>query len=584
MSTIEKHWRWLPTDTQMVERIIRQTGVSPVIAQLLAARRIEEPDGIRSFLEPKLTDLRDPNRLPGAAQAAELLFGFVRDGKRIVVYGDYDADGMTATSIMVGCLKAIGADVTYYVPNRLEDGYGLSCESLQMLRDRGREVVVTVDCGVCSVEEADFAKSIGLQLIVTDHHQTLDRLPDAAAIVHPALPGGDYPFAGLCGAGVALKLAWATCQRASGAERVMPALREYLLDALSLAAIGTIADVVPLVDENRALVRHGLQTLLSRPTVGLVKLMELTKLLGKSCLSSEDVAFTLAPRLNAAGRLGQAALAVELLTTNDSGRAEALATYLQKLNGDRETLERSIMLAASKQIREQFREDDPAFVLAAPQWHAGVIGVVAGRLAERYHRPVVIISLDAMGMKPGTGSARSPSFVNLHEALQSCREHLVTCGGHAAAAGLRIEERAVDAFRAAFCEFVAAAAGGQQPTPEIAIDAEVHFGSLDVPTVSQIDQLAPFGSGNPRPILVASGVELAEPPKTMGGGDRHFAGRFKQHGATIRGIAFGQGEWVERMNRLEGKLDLAFRPVINEFNGMRRVEMHVVDWRQSTPT
>ena len=580
---MEKRWRWLPTDTELVRTIVRQTGVSPVIAQLLAIRRIDRPENIRAFLEPKLTDLRDPDLLPGLPEAADRLFAAVQGNRRIVIYGDYDADGMTATSILVSCLKTLGADVTYYVPNRLEDGYGLSCEAIRSLAKRGREVIVTVDCGICSIAEAELCRELGLELIVTDHHQMESQLPRAAAIVHPALPGADYPFTGLCGAGVALKLAWGLCQRASGgASRVLPPLREYLLDALSYAAIGTVADMVPLIDENRALVRHGLQTLQSRPSVGLLKLMDITNLLKKSSLSSEDIAFTLAPRLNAAGRLGQAQLAVELLTTQDSSRAEALANYLQKLNADRETLERSMVLAANKQIKEQFdAENDPAFVLAAPQWHPGVIGVVAGRLADKFHRPVIVIALDAMGQKPGTGSARSPNYINLHEALNACRDHLVTCGGHAAAAGLRIEEHNLSTFRAAFCEFVATRTKGSDVVPEIAIDAQVLFGSLDVDTVTKIDQLSPFGSGNPRPILAATGVDLAEPAKTMGGGDRHFAGRFKQNGSTIRGVAFGQADWVERLNNVDGPIDVAFRPVVNEFNGFRRVEIHVVDWRRS---
>ncbi len=579
---MEKIWRWIPSDTTVIKEIIKQTGISPVIAQLLAIRKINDPDRIRAFLEPKLTDLRDPELLPGLNQAADILFAAVKANKRIVIYGDYDADGMTATSILVNCLKALSADVTYFVPNRLEDGYGLSCESLRMLAQRGREVVVTVDCGICSVEEAKLCKELGLQLIITDHHQMDQELPCADAIVHPALPGSDYPFAGLCGAGVALKLAWGVCQRASNATRVLPALREYLLDALSLAAIGTIADVVPLIDENRALVRHGLATLNSRPTVGLLKLLDLTNLLSKSSLSTEDIAFSLAPRLNAAGRLGQAQLAVELLTTDDSTRAEALAAYLQKLNGDRETLERSMVLSAMKQIKEQYDADnDPAFVLAAPQWHPGIIGVVAGRIAEKFHRPTIIIALDAIGQKPGTGSARSPSHVNLHQALMACRDHLVTCGGHAAAAGLRIVESNLPAFRAAFCEYVASQTKNTLVQPEISIDAQVHLGSLDLDTVTKIDQMAPFGAGNPRPILAATNVRLAEPSKPMGNGDRHFAGRFKQGSTILRGIAFGQGEWVSKLNESNAPIDIAFRPVINEFNNHKRVEMHVVDWRFS---
>ena len=582
---MEKFWRWIPTDTSVTQQIIRATGVPPIIAQLLAIRNITQPEDVRAFLEPKLTDLREPELLPGMTNAADKIFAAITSNKKIVIYGDYDADGMTSTSILVNCLKALNADVSYFVPNRLEDGYGLNCDSLRMLSERGRQVVVTVDCGICSIKEVEYCHELGMEIYITDHHQMEDELPDADGIVHPSLPGSDYPFAGLCGAGVALKLAWALCQRASGATKVLPALREFLLEALSLAAIGTIADVVPLVDENRALVRHGLHSLSTRPTVGLLKLLDITRLSNKSALTTEDIGFTLAPRLNAAGRLGQAQLAVELLTTQDSLRADALAAYLQKLNSDRETLERSMVLAANKQVKEQFDDDDPAYVLAAPQWHAGVIGVVAGRLSEKFHRPVIVIALDSMGQKPGTGSARSPSFINLHTALMSCKDLLVSCGGHAAAAGLRVDEANLPAFRAAFCEYVATQTKGELIQQEIRIDAQIQLDHLDVDTVSKIDQMAPFGAGNRRPIFAATNVRLAEPSKTMGNGDRHFAGRFKQavsSSQALRGIAFGQGEWVAKLNELDEPIDIAFRPVINEFKGNRRVEIHIVDWRISS--
>jgi single-stranded-DNA-specific exonuclease len=577
---MEKLWRWIASDNAVIHDIIRTTGVSSVIAQLLSVRGIHQPDIIRSFLEPKLTDLREPMSLPGMVEAADRIYSAIRSNKKIVVYGDYDADGMTATSILVNCLKALSADVTYFLPNRLEDGYGLNCDSIRALHGRGREVIITVDCGICSLEEADLCRQLNVELIITDHHQMLDTLPNAGAIVHPSLPGGNYPFPGLCGAGVAYKLAWALCQKVSNSNRVLPPLRAFLLEALSLAAIGTIADVVPLIDENRSIVRHGLGSLKTRPTVGLLKLLDATNLTRKNSLSTEDIGFTLAPRLNAAGRLGQAQLAVELLTTDNSSRAEALAAYLQKLNSDRETLERSMLLAANKQIKEQFdEENDPAFVIAAPTWHPGVIGVVSSRLADKYHRPVIVISLDSLGQKPGSGSARSPAYVNLHQALTACQDMLVSYGGHAAAAGLRVKEQNIGAFRAAFCEYVASQTGGSKVQPEIAIDAQVQFESVDLDTVQKIEQMAPFGAGNPRPILAATRVELAEEPKTMGSGDRHFGARFKQNNATMRGIAFGQADWVQQMKDIAGPIDIAFRPVINEFGGFRRVEMQLVDWR-----
>jgi single-stranded-DNA-specific exonuclease len=577
-----KRWRFLPHDAQRIAQLEQAAGVPPIVAQLLLARGVYDGAAARTFLDSKLTGLRDPESLPGASEAAERIHAAVKDRRKIVVYGDYDADGITGTAILLNCLKLLGADATYYVPNRLEEGYGLNRAALQTLAGRGASLVVSVDCGIASLEEATLARELGLELIVTDHHEFAASLPAAAVVVHPRLPGHAYPFGGLCGAGVALKLAWAICQRASQAKRVSEPLRNFLMSAVGLAAIGTVADVVPLVDENRILVRHGLHSLKAQAPLGLSLLMQVAKLGDKACLESDDIGFCLGPRINAAGRFGQAQLAVELLTTDSRERAQQLAEYIHELNGSRESIERSIQLAASKQIKEQFDpEGDSALVLAGRGWHAGVIGLVAGRLAERYHRPVILISLDALGIKPGVGSGRSPNGLNLHAALAACSEHLLGFGGHAAAAGLKIEEARVDAFRVAFCEYAASEASGAVKIGEIRIDAEGPFCQLTTQTVRQIESLAPFGSGNPRPVLCASGVRLSEPPKKMGTTDRHLSLKLIQHETRIRGVGFGHAEWAEELAAAKTPLDIAYRPKINEYRGRINVEIELVDWRAS---
>jgi single-stranded-DNA-specific exonuclease len=400
--------------------------------------------------------------------------------------------------------------------------------------------------------------------------------------VHPAHPGHQYPFHGLCGAGVAFKLAWALCQHASQAKKVSIALRDFLLQATTLAAIGTVADVVPLLDENRLIVRHALKLMQEHAPMGLKALLKQTKLHEKKVLTAEDIAFTIAPRLNAAGRLGQAQLGIELMTTQDPKRAETLAEYIDRLNADRESLERSIVIAATKQAKEQFDiENDSALVLSAPGWHLGVIGVVASRLSEKFHRPVVIIGMDPIGQKPATGSARSQGIIDLHSTLELCREHLVSCGGHAAAAGLRIEENRIASFRDAFCEAVSGHLKGHQPVAQLQIDAETTLKQMNLNTVSMMEKLAPFGAGNPRPVLVASNVELTEAAKAMGAGDRHMTARFTQFGSVMRAVAFGQSDWIEPMNSHKGQFDIAFRPNINEYNGMKSVQLQLLDWRVS---
>ena len=575
-----KLWRIRQHDPQRIAILQREANVSAVVAQLLAGRGLHDAEQIRDFLNPKLTGLRDPDELPGAADAADRLMSAVRQQRPIVVYGDYDADGITGTAILYECLTLLGGQVTYYVPHRIDEGYGLHDDALRTLAQRGASLVVTVDCGIASVAQAETARELGLELIITDHHEWGDRLPAAAAIVHPRLPGTAYPFAGLSGSGVAFKVAWAVCQRASEAKKVSPPMREFLLKAVGLAAIGTVADVVPLVDENRILVRHGLASLGGRPGLGMQRLLQLTKLADKPCLQCEDIGFMLAPRLNAAGRLGQAQLAVELLTTTSAERASALADYLHELNNSRDSLERSIYLAAHKQAQEQFDlERDAALVLAGRDWHAGVIGIVAGRLAEKYHRPVVVVSLDGLGVKPGVGSVRGVAGFHVHQTLAACTDYLVTHGGHAAAGGLKIEESQIESFREEFCRLASESLSADGRIAELWIDSETALSALTMQAVEQLETLGPFGQGNTRPLLCASGVTLTEPPRQIGGGGRHLSLRLSQHGTRMRGVAFGQAERVDELSNFSAPLAMAFRPVVNHFQGRRTVELHIVDWR-----
>ncbi len=578
-----KRWRLMGHDTGHIEALQASASIPPLVAQLLLRRGVADPESARRFLESRLAQLREPELLPGIPRAVEIILDHVARRSSIVIYGDYDADGMTASAILYGGLRRLGANVTTFVPNRLEEGYGLHAESFDQLRQRGAELVISVDCGIGSIEPIAHARSLGIDVVVTDHHTLAATLPDANAIVHPRLPGSHYPFDGLCGAGVAFKLIWALGKGHAGADRVAPVMREFLLQAVGLAALGTVADVVPLIDENRIIVRHGLAMLPQTAPLGLAAMLRRTQMDQKSQLSSEDLAFGIAPRLNAAGRLGQAALGVELLTTEYAERAETLAQYLDELNKSRGTLERRIYQAAKKQAEDEFDpQDDPALVLAAEDWHVGVIGIVAGRLVERYHRPVIMIAIDGSGSRPAVGSCRSPAGFHIYRALAECAEHLVGFGGHAAAAGLRIEPNRIGAFRDAFCEAAGQSIADEDRVAEIEIDAEAALPQLTLPIVQQIEQLAPFGMGNPRPILCATAVRLAEPPRRMGNGNRHLSLRVEHHGTRLRAVAFGQADWADQLNDLSRPIDVAFRPVINEFRGRRSVELHLVDWRPTT--
>jgi single-stranded-DNA-specific exonuclease len=575
-----KRWRIATHDAHDIATLERAAGVPSVVAQLLLSRGITDPDIARQFVDPKLNLLREPGDLPGATLAAEIIYDAIAAKQRITIYGDYDADGMTSTAILYRCLKLLHAEVDFYIPHRIDEGYSLNVEALEKIASLGTQLVITVDCGVASVAEAKRAYELGMRLVITDHHQLAEELPQAEAIVHPGLPHDPYPFAGLCGAAVAFKLAWAICQRASDGQKVSERLKNYLLQAVGLAAIGTVADVVPLVDENRILVRYGLGCLKTQPTVGIAALMRTTKLNEKQRLECDDIGFAIGPRLNAAGRMGQAELAIELLTTENQQRADTIAQYMEELNVQRQNLERTMTRAALKQAREfGDPEQASALVLADHEWHAGVIGIVAGRLAEKFNCPVIMIANDPLGVKPGTGSARSIPGFNLHETLAECGHLLESHGGHAAAAGLRVTPANLDAFRQEFCRLASAKLCEAERSVELVVDAEASLQMLTRQIVEQIENLAPFGNGNNRPLFCASDVRLTGGVKRMGATGRHLSMMFDQYGVKMRAVAFGGGDWEEELTRIDGPLSIAFRPVLNSFRGRTSVEIHLTDWR-----
>jgi single-stranded-DNA-specific exonuclease len=571
-----KVWHLLPHDSSALERLSQSLRVSPIIAQLLLNRRVAEPSDAQRFLSCPLNGLMEPELLPGVTAAAERLFLAIQAQKKICIYGDYDVDGVTATAIMLLCLRALGAQVEFHVPHRLEDGYGLNSETLQKLAQNGAQVVVTVDCGIASIAEADEAMRLGLELIITDHHEMKATLPNAAALVHPRLPGTAYPFGGLSGAGVAFKLAWALCKKVCGSAKVTPPLRELLLDGTLLAALGTVADVVPLHEENRIFVRHGLSRLRSKPLVGLRALLRCAKLETKANLGAMDIGYALAPRINAAGRLGTARLAVELLTTQSQERADVLADYLERQNHERQLIERRILIEAREQAERH--GEAPALVLASPTWHPGLIGIVASRLVDQFARPVLMIALRE-GQPHGQGSGRSVPGFKLHEALQECTADLVSHGGHAAAAGFRIDPTLIDGFRERFCAVVAREFGLAPRPHRLTIDAEIPLSALTTGVMQAIDQLEPYGSGNPPPLLLADRLQVVGVPRKVGNGERHLSFKVRQNGKNMRAIAFGMADRCDELMSQAGVCCLAFTPRWNEWQGYRSVDIEIKDFQ-----
>jgi len=580
-----RFWRIAPFDAPGVRSLAARLKISSVLAQVLMARGYTTAEEATPFLNAKLTELHDPERLSGMVEAADRVVAALQAGRRITIYGDYDVDGVTATSLLWHCLKLAGGNVEYYIPHRLEEGYGLNCDALQTLHERDpQQLVITVDCGVASIAEAARARELGLELIITDHHQFASTLPEPQALVHPRLPGTDYPFGELCGVGVAFKLAWAICQRLGEGRRASPRMRDFLLAAVGLTAIGTVADCVPLVDENRIIVHFGLQSLRERSSIGLKALMQLAGLKDKQTLDSEDIAFSLAPRINAAGRLGQARLAVELLTTDDADRAVKLAEYLEEQNKVRQTVERKILKQAKEMVEEHADwAGHGALVLAHHEWHPGVIGIVASRVAEHYSKPAILIAIN-QHEQMGHGSARTFANFDLHSGLTACAGHLTTYGGHQAAAGLRIAPDRIDLFREEFAAYVSQNHQVTDRDLELNVDAEVRLGDLTLRAVEEINRMGPFGRGNPRPVFASSHVELAEPPRRMGNGERHLSVLFRHYGKTMRAISFGKGDWADELAAVEGPIAISFSPMINRFRGRENVELQLIDWQPMSPS
>jgi single-stranded-DNA-specific exonuclease len=578
MSHSPKRWRLLPHDAAAIDGLARALSLSPIVAQLLLNRDLDQPEPARRFMAAPLAGLFEPERLPGVPEAVERLLAAVRDKRRICIYGDYDVDGVTGTAILVNVLSLIGASVSYHIPHRLKEGYGLNSDALRELAQDGVKVVVTVDCGIASITEADKARQLGLELIVTDHHEPKGQLPAADVIVHPRLGGGGavYPFGYLSGSGVAFKLAWALAKKHCSSDKVTPQFKAQLLDGVTLAALGTVADVVPLCDENRIFVRHGLAGLRKTPILGLQALLERSGLFAKTDLDAMDIGYGLAPRINAAGRLGTARLAVELLITRSNERAKHLANYLEEINQQRQTLERRILSEARSQA--QACNGAPALVLASPDWHPGLVGIVASRLVDQFARPVLMIALRGDEV-PGQGSGRSVPGFKLHEALQECTDDLLSHGGHASAAGFRIAPHGIETFRRRFCEVAGRVLGPEPASASLVLDAEIPLSALTWGLMKSLNQLEPYGAGNPQPLFLAGDLEIVGEPKAIGKGERHLSFRVRQQGREIRAIAFGMSERRDELLSAGGKCCLAFRPRLNEWRGMRRIELEVRDFQ-----
>jgi len=528
-------------------RLERDLGVSSALAQVLVRRGLGEPAQARAFLAAE--DAHDPSQFAGIDQAVGLILRHVRDRTRITVHGDYDVDGVSSTSILVRVLRELGAECDWFLPSRTEDGYGLAMATVERLAQRGTRLLLTADCAITAVDEVAAARAAGMDVVVTDHHQArADGVLPAAPIVHPSICG--YPCRDLCATAVVYKLARALLS-ASGRD---PAEADTDLD---LVALATVADCVPLAGENRRLVREGLAALAVTRRPGLRALMRVAEC-NPSRVDARMLGFRLAPRINAAGRLHRADAGVELMLTDDAERAEAIARELDAANAERRFTEQRILFEAEAQVAEL--GDRVAYVLAGEGWHPGVIGIVASRIAERHHRPAVVIALDG---ETGTGSGRSIPAFDLLGGLNACAEHLQRHGGHRAAAGCAIAARDIEAFRAAFEAHAAEVLAPEDLVPVARIDAVVAGGELGTDLAEDLERLAPFGQGNPEPVLLVPAARLLD-PRPMGEG-KHVRFTVESGGVRARAVAFGMPRLPEGC---EDGLDATFGLELNEWNGV----------------
>jgi single-stranded-DNA-specific exonuclease len=565
------------------DEFAKSLKVSPLLAQVLLNRGITDVRAGSVFLRPKLNELISPELMPGVTSAVSRIKKAVKAGEKITIYGDYDVDGITGAAILWQLLTLLGADVNYYVPHRIDEGYGLNNEAVRSLAQAGTKLLITVDCGITALESAKLAERLGIGLIITDHHAPEPQLPKAVAVVHPALDKS-YPNQDSSGSMVAYKLAWAVANEFSASQsraagKLEPKLREFMLNATSLAAMGTIADIVDIRGENRILTSYGLKALSQCKLPGVQALIESAGLTGEG-IDSSRIGFRLAPMLNAAGRMGHARLAVELLTSDNPVRSMEMARYLKEQNDRRRRCERKIFEQAREKIAEQGL-DCPgrvSFVLAGNAWHTGVIGIVASRIVDIYHRPTIMINTGSCEKGVAQGSARSIDGFCLLSAIKACSHHLLSFGGHKMAAGIKIETDKIDRFAADFEEYAKKHLSENDCVAKLHIDAAASLGEFRKETVEELQMLGPFGQGNPGPLFVTNGVRLAAPPRICGAKGGHLQLAVTDNVNTIRCIGFGMGKLEKKL--LESDFfDIAYQPQLNNYNGSCRVEFVIDDIR-----
>jgi single-stranded-DNA-specific exonuclease len=566
----ERQWVFARADKTASARLAQSLQVSDLTATLLVNRGVRDASEARGFLKPELSALINPGKFNDMPRAVDRIEAAIKAREKVAIFGDYDVDGTSGTAILIKLFNLLDCPVTYRVPHRVTDGYGLNTAAVEAFAADGATLLVTIDCGTNDLEEIAVARRLGMDVIILDHHEPGPTLPDVSALINPKLRDSTYGFTGICSAGICFKLAWAVADRVGAKNR--PGFEGYILDAMGLAALGTIADVCPLIGENRIYVRYGLDALRACKGKGLRSLLHLARLEDK-IIDTFDVSFKLAPRLNALGRIGTAMDCVDLLVSDDQERIEEILSLLEKSNRHRKGIEDEIYEQAIGQIES---EGGPgaAIILADERWHVGVVGIVAARLVDRFYRPSFVMAIDEAGV--ARGSARTIVGLELHTALEACTGHLLTHGGHAMAAGLSLRKENLEAFRKQMQQHISLRLTEDNLMPKLDVDDEVQIGAVTKSVVRELERLAPHGPGNPVPLLVASHVKIAGEPRLMGKKNDHLSFYLMQEGKSIRAVGFGMGELLEPLKKARS-VSVAFTPQINSWQGNESVELHLKD-------
>jgi single-stranded-DNA-specific exonuclease len=565
-----RRWDVKPRDPHTEAALARELGAHPLVAAVLVARGLTDPDCALAFLDPSPSRMHDPRLLPDFDQALKAILGARERKETIYVHGDYDVDGVSSAALLTRFLTRIGCSVVPHVPHRTREGYGIHIDAIGWAKHRGAKLFLTCDCGVGAHEQVRAANEAGMTVVVTDHHQVGASLPQAAAVVNPHRQDSSYPWRELSGAGVAFKLGQGISR-----ELGLPEDR-YFRAYLDLAALGTVADIMPLLDENRIIAKHGLARLRQTRKVGLQALLEVSDLSDPlKTLTAHHIGFQLGPRLNAVGRIGDASLALDLLLTEDPEEARRLARKLDEANTQRKSAERQAIEEAVAQVESQGLADRLTIVVADPGWHPGLIGLVAGRLVERFRRPAFVVSIDGESAK---GSARSLPGFHLKEALDAVRPVLVSGGGHELAAGFSLSSARLTDLREALERHAEGVIALDDLAPRLSVDAEILPHEADAAAAEAVQALEPFGQGHAEPVFCVRGVELAAVTPTRN--PEHAQVAFKTASGLQRGMAFGIGHELAEMDA-GAMVDVAFRLEANEYNGKRSARWIVADVQKS---